>query len=214
MTSIFIVYAHNHKNGVPTNSHYLRSIFNWLKVIRSRTISDKAPLLVQETREGDDAAVHNILSNQYFLLPFLDSHSTVVISSVDAVVVFGSQLLKTYYEDRFTAPYAATHKEIFNQWRTETNVTTKALHSRIRDCVEEQYGNPECHHVLTELAFLDIRKNLHGTSCDITPLSRNNAAMYDYLFLWGSTDLIVARDVKITKTQQLHGLFFKLLQRI
>ncbi|KAK0672534.1 hypothetical protein QBC41DRAFT_370984 [Cercophora samala] len=141
-------------------------------------------------------------------------HNTGVISSVDTVVVFGSQLLKAYYQDPFTEPYVAKIKDIFNQWKTETNVTTKALHNRIRECVEEQYENPGFHHVLTELAFLDIRKNHRGTSSDIVPFSLNNASMHDYLPLWGSSDLVVARDVQVTQTHQLHGLFFKLLRRI
>ncbi|RYP92365.1 hypothetical protein DL770_001567 [Monosporascus sp. CRB-9-2] len=79
--TIFIVYAHDNSQVGTANANHVHDIIEWLLAIRSRTVSDKSPLLwYTEDRHPDSAPARNILNNQFRLLPTCSSPDSVVNS--------------------------------------------------------------------------------------------------------------------------------------
>ncbi|RYP27937.1 hypothetical protein DL767_007464 [Monosporascus sp. MG133] len=207
--STFIVYAHdNHDEGIAANAWCVHNLIKWLKAIRSRVLSDKSPLPLQSTREGGAAAAQNILSNQFCLLPAsMRSDSAGTINSVDKVIVCGSRLLERYYEDEFTSSYIGAVEEVYVEVQHQTR---DVLQSRIRHLVETKCDSKGFHHVLTELAFLKLRRSYDHDGHGIIPISLNGGDM-KYLPFLQNSDL---RLKSSANTADLRRLFFKLLQQI
>ncbi|OTA56891.1 hypothetical protein K449DRAFT_451399, partial [Hypoxylon sp. EC38] len=198
--SIFIVYAHdNDKEGV-ANAWCVRRLIEWLGAIRSRTLSDKSPLPLWSTREGGSAAIQNILDNQFCLLPAHDNSDDIgTIKSVDKVIVCGSELLKRYYENTLTVSYVDAIGTSYTKGQTGGVVESNCCHDAF-------------HHVLTELAFLKLRRaqsldNQHG----IIPVTLDRELM-TYLPFLENCDLVLK--LKSFEEFDLHRLFFRLLQQI
>lgn len=193
-TSIFIVYAHDNEEAGVANAKHVVDIIERLQVIRSRVISDKAPLLLYHSLNQDSNPARNILDNQFRLLPACGSHD-----SVNTVVIFGSEVLRQYYVHKFTVPYIDKIREIYDQ------ATPDKLRDEIRSFVESQCQQPGFHHVLTELAFLQIRRDRpqnHG----IIPVVLSGDDVR-YLPFIESCNVFL-------KTPSKLGMFFKLLQKI
>lgn len=209
--SVFIVYAHdNDKEGI-ANAWCVRSLIKWLGVIRSRTLSDKSPLPLWSTRENGSDAVRNILDNQFCLLPARSSSDdTSSIRSVDKVVLYGSEVLKRYYENNFTSSYIDAIETLYAKGQTEST-DLLVLQGKIRKLVETRCHHDAFHHVLTELAFLKLRTihshNTHG----IVSVALDEDLM-TYLPFRNSCDLVLK--LKSPTKVDLHQLFFKLLGQI
>ncbi|KAI4867290.1 hypothetical protein F4820DRAFT_214989 [Hypoxylon rubiginosum] len=210
--SIFIVYAHDNDKEGTANAWCVRHLIEWLGAIRSRTLSDKSPLPLWSTREGDTAALRNILDNQFCLIPaHNNSDDTGTIASVDSVVLCGSGLLRRYYEDPFTSSYIDAIEKSYTEGQLEfTNL--QALKDKVRDMVESNYDRPGFHHVLTELAFLKLRRSYsHGNNHGIIPVALDEDLM-TYLPLRNPSDLVLK--LKSFREADLHRLFFHLLRQI
>ncbi|KAI9163980.1 Ankyrin repeat domain-containing protein [Paramyrothecium foliicola] len=209
--SIFLVYAHD-TDTATADARCVHLFADWLRVIQSRTLSDKSPLPLIATRDGGTDAVRNILSNQFCLLPKrTGSRGPRVIESVDKAVVFGSGVLRRYYEDNFTPNYIAGIQELYRQSPPALN-NSQALQDEIREYVEGQCSFEPFHHVLTELAFLTIRhQNTKDAEHGIIPVALDGELMA-YLPFLTSSDLVL----KLTSPNQVdrHKLFFKLLRQI
>ncbi|KAG5791001.1 hypothetical protein H9Q69_009946 [Fusarium xylarioides] len=200
--SIFIVYAHdNCQHAEPAHASRVHCLIDWLRVIRSNSLSDKSPLPLYATRDTGDDAVRNIISNQTCLLPRTRnpfSHDSIV-QSVDKVIVCGSELLEKYYNDSFTSPYL---KEI----ETAYDAADTRQH-KIRIVVDKCAERPGFHNVLTELAFLRLRDpSKHG----IIPISLDESN-FTYLPFPDSAEL---RLMAKPGQSGLRNLFFKLLLHI
>ncbi|KAI1157290.1 hypothetical protein F5B18DRAFT_238352, partial [Nemania serpens] len=156
-----------------------------------------APLLRSpDNDQSDPASVHNILDNQFRLLPRSSS------SSVDKVIVFGSEVLRQYKQYPFAGRYMQELQTVYEKARPED------CESEIRTLVETRCKEVGFHHVLTELAFLQIRKNKHSKSHSIIPvvLSGDNV---EYLEFVKKCDVFLKDPNK-----ERYKLFFKLLGRV
>ncbi|KAH7150348.1 hypothetical protein B0J13DRAFT_549955 [Dactylonectria estremocensis] len=209
--SVFVVYAHdNEKEGV-SNSWCVRLLIEWLGAIRSRTVSDKAPLPLWASRAGGSGSIRNILSNQFCLLPASEAPSDVgVIHRVDKVVVCGSEVLKRYYEHTFTASYIDAIVTSYFQGQ-ENSADSRALENGIRNIVETQCQHDAFHHVLTELAFLKLRSSQSKDNHGIIPITLNGDLM-SWLPFRDNCDLVFK--AKSLKKTDLHQLFFNVLAQI
>ncbi|KAL7621069.1 hypothetical protein AAE478_008381 [Parahypoxylon ruwenzoriense] len=183
--TIFVVYAHdNHEKGT-ANAELARSIMKWLRDIRSRTLSDQFPF-PQWSIGGRNGTVQNILDDQFHLLTYRGClENSAIDGGVDKVIVCGSQNEPADFD---------------------------LLQSRIRGVVGGSSCHASFHHVLTELAFLKIRKaNIPNAEHGIVPVALDGVHM-DYLPFVDYCDLTLK--LKSPGKDHLHVLFFQLLGRI
>ncbi|KAI9163640.1 Serine/threonine-protein phosphatase 6 regulatory ankyrin repeat subunit A [Paramyrothecium foliicola] len=207
--SVFFVYAHENDTEAPAYSKHVVQLLKWLRHIRSRTVSDQFPLPLWQTREGGDAALHNIVSNQLCLLPPRpDARELDSISSVDKVVLCGSPVLEQYCNDSLAQVHISDVTKRCEASIRHSNDNWPAL---LREEVERKCYTPGFHHVFTELAFLRVRCQ-ENPAAGIIPLSLNGGDMRYVSFL-RNTDLFLK--LKSTSYRvELHRLFFKLLRTI
>lgn len=206
--SVFIVYAHDNAREGTANAWCVVRLIEWLKAIRSRTVSDKAPLPLFASRVGGSDSIKNILSNQFCLLPGGDiSIDSGTIHRVDKVVVCGSEVLKRYYQNSFTSSYIDAIVTSYH----EKAVDSRTLERNIRSIVEAQCQHDAFHHVLTEIAFLSIRSSHSKHNHGIIPVTLDQDLMA-WLPFRDNCDLVLK--LKSLKVTDLHQLFFKLLGQI
>ncbi|KAJ3571480.1 hypothetical protein NPX13_g5363 [Xylaria arbuscula] len=195
--ALFIVYAHENEESGKAHANYVLNVIKWLTAIRSRTISDKAPLLWSlDNDQSDPASVHNILDNQFRLLPRSSSNS------VDKVIVFGSEVLRQYKQHSFAGGYIQELQTIYEE------AIPKDHESKIRTLVETRCKEVGFHHILTELAFLQMRKDSHDKSHGIIPIVLSGDDM-EYLQFVERCDVFLKDPSK-----EGYKLFFKLLKRV
>jgi hypothetical protein len=226
--TLFLVYAHKSNVG-EARAEVSEQLITWLNDIRAKLRSDKSPLGMElgpgTSIDSNEDAAHNIVSNQFCLLP-----PSSYEKSVDKVIVCCSETLWMYYENclpgRSLQPYCEEVKEAHSNFPDKLKQPRK-LHSEIQQVVEKHMG-PEFHHVLTELVFLDIRKQDKGRDTGVVAIILNDAPER-YTSLPGlveGTDLWIKFDagahtgahtttpISTSTCRPLHYLFFKLLKRL
>ncbi|KAK7728876.1 hypothetical protein SLS63_006484 [Diaporthe eres] len=209
--SIFIVYAHDNENEGIAFDGCVRKTISWLQKIHARILSDQSPLpLLLPRIEGTDA-IRNIVANQMCLLPgTAGSNETPIRTSVDKVIVCGSEVLERYCNKLSAELYIQDIVRICSDGAEQPG---RALESSVLERVEEECGQSDFHHILTELAFLEVRKSAVPEAHGMVPIALNqldaNAAPMQYLPTFRSTD--VKLKLKSPTTSSLHKLFFKLL---
>lgn len=178
------------------NSKHVVDIIERLRIVRSRVVSDRAPLLLYHSLiDQNSNPVRNILGNQFRLLPTCSNHD----DSVNTVVIFGSEVLRQYYVHKFTVPYIDEIRKIYNQ------ATPDKLRDKIRSFVESQCQQPGFHHVLAELAFLQIRTDRQQNRGIIPVVLSGDDVRY--------LPFVENCDVFLKKPSELE-MFSKLLQKI
>lgn len=212
--NIFVVYAHNNKKEGAAYDECVRKLITWLRKIHARVLSDQSPLPPLNRRIEGDEAIRNILANQLCLLPpKLDCAGIPTVTSVDKVIVCGSEVLEQYCEKPSALSYIGDIVHIYHNGR---NQSTTTLQSRIHDRVESECNKDDFHHILTELAFLEVRRSDLPQAHGMIPvlLSQINAdeAPLRYLSMFDNTD--VKLKLKSPTASSLHKLCFKLLEQL
>ncbi|KIX03064.1 uncharacterized protein Z518_06614 [Rhinocladiella mackenziei CBS 650.93] len=199
----FVVYAHENADIGEANSQYVTEIIEWLKKIRAPIVSDRSPLLLWGTENDTNPAVHDILSSQIRLLPAYKSSD-----KVEKVILCVSQVLRKYCQDTFALGYMTQIRELYDTHKQNM----QKFETEIREFVKAQLKANGFHHVLTEIAFLDIRRRHHNNGGDgIISITLDGGD----LGIESLTGLSVYLKVHPTpKPGHLHWLFFKLLQRL
>ncbi|TRX92952.1 hypothetical protein FHL15_006090 [Xylaria flabelliformis] len=197
----FIVYAHENEEHGKGKAHadFVHCVIRWLTAIQSRTVSDKVPLLCSPNNgQSDPSPTHNIIDNQFRLLPLSGPNS------VDKVVVFGSEVLRQYRQHSFTSQYI---NELRARYEAVKSAGLEKCKSEIRRFVEAKCREVGFHHVLTELAFLQIRKD-DSKNHGIIPVDLSGDNI-EYL------EFVERCDVFLKNTnKEAYKLFFQLLGRI
>ncbi|KAI0893147.1 hypothetical protein F4806DRAFT_211061 [Annulohypoxylon nitens] len=203
----FIVYAHDNESNGIANADSVKLLIKWFKAIRARVYSDKNLDLVHAPRPTADQAIRDILSNQFCLLP----QSAAPRSNVDKVILCGSQTLEIYCESSFAGEYHDAIKEAYREARAES-LDEEALQKHIRHVIRRWNHRYGFHHVLTELAFLEIRASEENGNKSIIPvaLNGNNESLIKYLPFLEPTNLAL----KLDPEKGLYMLFFKIVQQI
>ncbi len=219
-TSLFLVYAHNNPLG-KADAEASQCVIQWLSNLRANLYSDRSasgrqalplPATPEDTAKADD-----ILSSQLCLLP---NHA----GTVDRIVLCGSELLGRYMASEF---YQGFHEAIQRAYQQAVERTDDffQVEIAIRQVVNANLNEKEFHHVLTELAFLQIRYEHQRDKHGVIPLLLNgNAQQCLPQFITGSTVIRIEdtawRKPGIWKEKQtfqdegLHVGFFKLLKRL
>ncbi|KAI1322404.1 hypothetical protein F5Y16DRAFT_416014 [Xylariaceae sp. FL0255] len=196
-TLIFLVYAHNNE-GEEANDYVVHLIIKWLKALRAHVLSDKSPTL-PHSEYGTSTPEANIIDNQLRLLPGQTKED------IGKIVLYGSKVLQTYCEHSFAAKY---RESILALHRTSIQ-SPQRFEKLIRQHVDAHKPTPGFHHVLTETAFLEIRKQKNTKRHGIIPFVLGSAEMSSHLPFIEPTDVYLSN----------HGnnprrMFFKLLKRI
>ncbi|KAG8158615.1 hypothetical protein KVR01_011737 [Diaporthe batatas] len=205
--NIFIVYAHDNEEQGDAHDACVRTMISWLKKINAQILSDQSPMPLHRPRIEGTGAVHNILQNQICLLPAKDNDTvTPTATSVDKVIVCGSEVLERYYGMPSALAFIKDVVQI---------CVDGADQSKIRDRVEAECGKPGFHHILTELAFLEFREFHSSKKHSMVPVMLSqvaDVAPMQYLPIFDSTD--VKLKLKSPAASDLHKLFFKLLVQL
>jgi hypothetical protein len=225
---MFLVYAHDSKDGEAMAAVSIKLI-EWLKRIRAKLRSDRSPLGMGfgagTSMDSYEDAAHNILSNQLCLLP-PRSYENIVYN----VILCCSDTLWKYYEmclqDQSLQGYPDEVKAAHSNSPKEPK-RPKKMHSQIEEVIVKYQSIPKFHHVLTELVFLDIRKQdcrqdrretgvipliLNGTPGTYKPLP--GYVDGTDLFVNPALDPVTGPLTNTTSCGRLHDLFFKLMGRI
>jgi hypothetical protein len=203
---MFLVYAHeNPDSAFRADSEAPRWLIQSLNDIRSNLHSDRSamgynPSAIYET-PADIA--HDILSSQLCLLPQGNS-----IQSVEKVILCGSELLGHYIQSEFYGPYAEAIRHAYE----EAVKASKDIHGEIRKVVEANSGKEGFHHVLTELALLNIRAVRHIST--IIPILLNGDSEKCFPNFIRQTTIRIELKSELDYYQGLHECFFRLLKRL
>lgn len=220
--SLFVVYSHDPdiSDGLgDAESATVREIIDFLDKIRSHTRSDRGPVL--HTRDnGNFAPLHDVLENQSCLLP-RGCFPTDSRRPVDKVILCYSQRLSNYCKNAAAVSYMSRFKDAYrdacrNQRKMEGDVQEGLLahvQDAMRNLIVSHCQNPWFHHVLTEIAFLDLRTVQDRNPFTIVPVVLNDTEFDSYVknFI-PSTQVYLAR--KGDSVTEMHHLLFKILRRV
>jgi hypothetical protein len=223
-STIFVVYAHKSDVG-EARAEIAKQLIDWLKKVRAQVQSDRSPLgaskLVGSSLNGDELPAHNILWNQFYLLP-----KSSYDHSVDKIILCCSEALLKHHETCLKTEGLKNYPKDIREAHSGSPKEPDAMHSVIENIIDKYKGKGkgEFHHVLTELAFLDIRKEIsrkedHGRTGVIPLILNKEPNLYESLPGYPvGTDLWVNAELEsptITHlNRHLHKLFFKLLKKL
>ncbi len=221
--SLFLVYAHNNKLG-KADAEVSQRVIQWLSNLRFNLYSDRTagghqalPLSATlEEKAKAKAKANDILSSQLCLLP---NHK----GTVDHVVLCGSELLGHHY---MALPYYQNFcKAIQHAYQRASGTNDFAqIEAAIREVVNANLNEKDFHHVLTELAFLQIRYAYNQDQHGVIPLLLNSTAEQCLpKFILDSTTIRIEDSrwrmpsnwkSQTYRDEGLHIGFFKLLKRL
>lgn len=199
----FVVYAHENEDAGEANSQYVKEVIKWLNKIQAPNLSDNSPLLLRESENDSNPAVDDILSSQMRLLPAYKSSD-----KVEKVILCVSPVLRKYCNDTFALGYITQIRELYETQKQNI----QELEKEIRKFVKTQLKVKGFHHVLTEIAFLEIRRRYqHNGGDGIISITLDGGD----LGIESLTGLSVYLKLhSAPESGHLHSLFFKLLQRL
>ncbi|RDW85935.1 hypothetical protein BP5796_04260 [Coleophoma crateriformis] len=206
----FLVYAHENEHSEKKASQKIaQKLINWLNCIGTNLQSDQLPKGSDKgtffCHSVHDEAVHDILHNQMCLLP-----RRIHSESVDKVILCGSELLAEYMESDFYQTYRKAIHYTFN----DVEKTGNEIKESWRQIVENSLDKPGFHHVLTEVALLELPEKKPETSAKIIPVELNGECNKIL-----PANLFPPTNVRIKSTKaytevDLHKKLFTLLPRI
>ncbi|EFY96771.2 nacht nucleoside triphosphatase [Metarhizium robertsii ARSEF 23] len=196
--SFFVVYAWDQKShpGLPADSSIVHEMIQWFEDAGYSTMySDSTP-----------PSEKAVIDGQLRLLPI-----AAYPDSVQNVILCGSKLLGHYMAGRYFKKYAS---KIIRTYHEARQNETKIPISQILRGVQQQYertASRKFHHVMTELALLDIR-NAYNEKSTVIPYLLNGdpqSCLPKYITI-GSDNLRVQRGVDGSK----YECFFEILGKL
>lgn len=225
--SFFVIYAHDNLDDPGrADSQTVRKMIGYMKKINSKCRSDMHPRLSSDYL--DLRAKHDILENQFCLLPKELSHT-----AVDKVILFYSEVLKSYCTSREGRRYIQALKEagvqklerLRHDRRPKSKLSPKrkrSVKAHIKTVVDGHVKSKEArfHHVLTEIGLLDLRMTWSPDSSIIVGVDlHSTGTISDDLGFFGATQHYVNppsnAPLAVDEAKWLrHRLFFKLLEEM
>ncbi len=230
--SLFLIYAHDssaYRQAEADTSKYL--INKLSKILGVILYSDQTPMAQPYTglpqKRKNDSKLEDILTSQLSLLPDPLQDD---VKPVDKVVVCCSELLGSYlgwshYKKFYQQIQKAYFKDREAYRKNGAHVGTPAIRQVVRQFSQEEAYKAEFHHVLTEIAFLQIRaeqlKDKHG----IIPISLTPNCYQKYLKEFIETTTVRLEDIprfeaqakagrEVYPNQGRHVVLFKLIERL
>ncbi len=221
--SLFLIYAHDDPACGEAKADIAKYLIEKLSTIRFQLYSEqtpRGPMRSSSVKELRDGKLEDILTNQLYLLP---AKLREGVEPVDKVVVCCSQVLGNYltwsnYQDFYQALRIAYRQDLEQR-------STAAIREVVRRFSQEEPYQSGFHHVLTEIAFLQIReeqlKDQHGVIS--VPLTAKSHASCLAHFVPETTVRIgdiprfeaqaqAGREVYPSQVQ--HLVLFKLIERL
>ncbi|UAW63831.1 NACHT domain-containing protein [Mycoavidus sp. HKI] len=232
--SLFLVYAHDNQDHGEAKASTSKYLIEKLSEIQVILYSDQAPMAQpyssSEEELKEDARLENILSNQLCLLP---DQLKKGVKPVDKVVVCCSAVLGSYLKE--WSDYEKFYQELKKAYAEDRKAyledAERASAMAIRQVVKKFSQDPDYkagfHHVLTEMAFLEIRAEERGEDrYGIIPVSLTPDSYQQCLarFITSTTvrmEGMLRFDVEGKAEQDVHpnqkkqhGVIFKLIERL
>ncbi|UAW64845.1 HEAT repeat domain-containing protein [Mycoavidus sp. HKI] len=229
--SLFLVYAHDNPAHGKAEADTSKYFIDKLSRIRGVKLhSDQAPMgqpysnSPEELKE--DSKLEDILTNQLCLLP---DQLIKEVKPVDKVVVCCSEVLGSYLK---WSDYKKFHQELRDAYHEDRETyhkdaeqpRTLAIREVVRKFSQEQAYKAGFHHVLTEIAFLQIRaeyKDQHG----IIPVSLTENSYAQCLAHFIPATTVRMEDIpqfeqktkvgrEVHPNQSRHWVLFKVIERL
>ncbi len=229
--SLFLVYAHDnpaHGKAEASTSKYLIEKLSQIQVI---LYSDQTPMgqpYSSVSRDlKKDGKLEDILTNQLCLLP---GRLRGDVAPVDKVTVCCSEVLGSYLK---WSDYGHFYQKLREAYRKDREAYLKdseqdsavAIREVVREFSQEESYKAGFHHVLTEMAFLQIRaeelKDKHG----IIPVALTWNSYDECLSDFVSATAVRMEDIprfeeqaqagrEVYANQSRHEVLFKLIERL
>ncbi|UUM22244.1 pentapeptide repeat-containing protein [Mycoavidus sp. SF9855] len=226
--SIFLVYAHDNPdpNYGEADASTSKYFINHLSSIQVTLNSDQTPLgqpysdSFEDLKE--DGKLEDILTSQLCLLP---AQVEKEVKSVNKVVVCCSEVLGKYlkwlhYEEFYLTLQKAYREDREAYGKDREQSSAPAIREVVRKFSQEAEYKAGFHHVLTEMAFLQIRakelKDQHG----IIPVSLTPNGSMQCLAHFIPATTVRMEDIprfegqKLSPNQSRHWVLFKLIERL
>ena len=212
--SVFLVYAHDKPNAANTYDLCAHHLVKWLQLVGAHILSDRSLLPTVSTRQNGAEAVSDILWNQFCLLPVISGNTSdpEILSSVDKVILCGSDTLQEYFESETGKSYMDSIQKLCDEGYNQ-GIHPEQQQDDMRRVRRSFRETGQVHHVHTELAFLQFRcQRTHEIGHGIIPVSLNGDLMEYVSFLEDTA--IVLKLKSTTDLLDLQKLFFKILRQI
>ncbi len=219
---LFLVYAHDNSAQGRAEAETSRYLIDKLKQIRVLNLySDQTPLGQSYSGERktwkQNGQLTDILTSQLCLLP---DQLRDDVELVDKVVVCCSEVLGNYLQG--WSHYEAFYQAL--QEAYEQDLKQKST-SAIREVVNAFSQKKNFHHVLTEMAFLQIRAKKRGDRHDIIPVLLTPNSYEQCLAHFIPETTVRMGDIyrlerhaqagkEVYSNQGRHGVLFKLIERL
>ncbi|UAW63919.1 HEAT repeat domain-containing protein [Mycoavidus sp. HKI] len=222
--SLFLVYAHDNPPYGKAEAAISRYLIDKLSQIRVNLYSDQTPMGQPPSRAVEDCMedgkLDDILTSQLCLLP---ARLRDDIEPVDKVVVCCSEVLENYLEWPHYGEFCQELREAYRKDCEQKG--TSAIREVVNAFSQGEEYKAEFHHVLTEMAFLQIRAEQLTEQHGIIPISLTPKSAKQCLggFIASTTVRMedisrfeeqakAGRDVYLNQGQ--HVVLFKLIERL
>ncbi len=165
-TSLFLVYAHDNAAYGRADADTSKYLIEKLSQIRGNLYSDQTPMGQSYVR-ASEALKEDILTSQLCLLPTQLKDN---VEPVEKVVVCCSEVLGNYLKWEGYPDFYKQVKAAYEEDCKEPG-NLKHIRSVIRAFASTGSLPKDFHHVLTEMAFLQIREEKLGDEHGIIPVS-------------------------------------------
>ncbi|KAK5188428.1 hypothetical protein LTR92_011514, partial [Exophiala xenobiotica] len=212
--SVFLVYAHDRPNAANQYNQCVHHLVKWLQCVGAHILSDRSLLSLVSSRPNGAEAVRDILSNQICLLPQVSGgiSNEDFISSVDQVLLCGSDTLREYCESETGTRYMDSIRQICDE-ACLRGIHPQQQQDDMRRVMKSFRHTGHVHHVHTELAFLQFRcQRTRVIGHGIIPIALNSDLMEYVPFLEDTA--IVLKLKSTTDLLDLQQLFFKILRQL
>ncbi len=230
--SLFLVYAHDNptygKAEAKTSKYLIEKLFEIRGV---NLFSDQMPTGQRYSSSSEDqkkdGKLEDILTNQLCLLPYQLIEG---VKPVNKVVVCCSEVLGKYLKD--WPDYNTFYEALRNAYSEDREAYLKddeqkgisAIREVVRKFSQEEEYKAGFHHVLTEIAFLQIRKEHLKDGHGIIPVSLTQNSYEPCLAHFIPATTVRMEDIprleeqvkagEVYPNQSRHGVLFKVIERL
>ncbi len=230
--SLFLVYAHDNpthgKADAETSKYLIEKLF---QIQGFKLHSDQAPMGRPYSSSPEelkkDGKLGDIVTNQLCLLP---AQLIKDVKPVDKVVVCSSEVLGSYlkwkdYEKFHQELQEAYHKDLETYRKDGEQKDALAIRQVVNKFSQEEKYKAGFHHVLTEIAFLQIREKHMTGEHGIIPVSLTPNSYEECLAHFIPATTVRMEDIprlegqaqagrEVHQNQSRHGVLFKLIERL
>ncbi len=217
---LFLVYAHDNPAHGQADANTSKYLIDKLSKICVNLYSDQTPMGQPYSNSTEnlkeDGTLADILASQLRLLP---TQLRDDVKPADKVVVCCSEVLGSYLKWAHYGDFYHALKKAYHQDRYQRG------ESVIRKVVAEFSHEPGFHHVLTEMAFLQIREEQLKDQHGIIPVSLTRNSFKECLGHFISPTVVRIEDIsrfyeqpkakrEAYPNQNRHLVLFKLIERL